>query len=401
MPLRETLRTAWRSLTGHRMRSALTALGMIIGVTAVIAVLAIGEGAKASVENRIRALGSNLLSVRPARMSAGPVRSGRVETLMAEDAEAITELPGVTGVSAEVSGSAQVKYRENNLNGTVYGVTEDYLGIRNLELAQGIGFTRADDQAGRRMAVLGADVATELFEGRSPIGERIQIAGQGFTVVGVLVAKGDVGFSSPDDYVLVPLRVHQRSLFGEDALSGISVQVENEDDSDAVQARIEELLRLRHRIRAGADDDFEVRSQSEMLETMGAVTGTFTALLGSVAAVSLLVGGIGIMNIMLVTVRERTREIGVRLAVGARRRDILLQFLVESIVVSIFGGLVGMGLGWATALAIGRFGGWETVVPTYAYVLALGVSVSIGVVFGVGPARRASHLDPVEALRHE
>jgi len=294
-----------------------------------------------------------------------------------------------------------VKFRENNLNGTIYGVTEDYLRIRNLELAQGIGFTHADDLAGRRMAVLGSDVAAELFADSSPIGERIQIAGQGFTVVGVLVAKGDVGFSSPDDYVLVPLRVHQRSLFGQDALSGISVQVESEEASADVQSRVEALLRLRHRLVQGAEDDFEVRSQSEMLETMGAVTGTLTALLGSVAAVSLLVGGIGIMNIMLVTVRERTREIGVRLAVGARRRDILFQFLVEAIVVSLFGGLMGMGLGWATALAIGRFGGWETVVPSYAYALAMGVSVSIGVVFGVGPARRASHLDPVEALRHE
>ncbi|HJK92902.1 MAG TPA: ABC transporter permease [Polyangiaceae bacterium LLY-WYZ-15_(1-7)] len=400
MLLRETIRTALRSLLSHRMRTALTALGMVIGVAAVIAVLAIGEGAKSSVEGHIRSLGTNLLSVRPGRRVAGPVRVGRVDTLVRGDVDAIAELPGVAAVSGETAGSGQVKHRENNLSATVYGVTEDYLAIRNLAVARGIGFGEADDRQRRRVAVIGAEVAMELFGGRPALGERIQIAGQGFTVVGVLEAKGDMGFSSPDEYVLVPLSVHQGSLFGSDALSSISVQVEREELSDEVQERIEQLLRLRHRLAVGEDDDFEVRSQTEMLETMGAVTGTFSALLGSVAAVSLLVGGIGIMNIMLVSVRERTREIGVRMAVGARRRDILMQFLVESIVVSVFGGLLGIALGTGAALLIARLGQWEAVVPTYAYTLALGVSVFIGIVFGVGPARRAARLDPVEALRN-
>jgi putative ABC transport system permease protein len=374
---------------------------MIIGVMAVISVLSIGEGAKASVEGRIRALGSNLLTVRPARNRGGPVVNGTAPTLVRADADAIEDIEGVTGVSAQTAGSAQIKFRENNMSATVYGVTAPYLSISNLDVAQGIGFSEADDTERRRFAVIGWDVAASLFEGVSAIGERIQIQGQGFTVIGVLEEKGDVGFASPDDTVMVPLSVHQGSLFGSDTISSISVQLASEDVSDSVQARVEELLRLRHRLRSGADDDFEVQSQTEMLETMNEVTGTFTALLGAVAAVSLVVGGIGIMNIMLVSVRERTREIGVRLAVGALRRDILRQFLVEAVVVSIFGGAIGIAFGWLASLIIGHFGGWEASVPTYAYVLALSVSIAIGVIFGVGPARRASRLDPVEALRQE
>lgn len=401
MLVRETARTAWRSLTSHPVRSLLTALGMIIGVMAVISVLSIGEGAKASVENRIRALGSNLLSVRPARNRGGPVVNSTAPTLVRSDADAIAEIEGVTSVSAESAGSAQVKFRENNMSATIYGVTHQYLDIRNLDVAQGIGFSEVDDTERRRFAVIGSEVASTLFENLSPVGERIQVQGQGFTVIGVLEAKGDVGFSSPDEYVIVPLSVHEGSLFGSDTIPSISVQIASEDVSDQVQARVEDLLRLRHRIRQGADDDFEVRSQSETLETMGEVTGTFTTLLGAVAAVSLVVGGIGIMNIMLVSVRERTREIGVRLAVGAQRRDILLQFLVEAVVVSIFGGAMGIGLGWISSIVIARVSGWEAIVPSYAYVLSLSVSVGIGLVFGVGPARRASRMDPVEALRQE
>jgi putative ABC transport system permease protein len=220
-------------------------------------------------------------------------------------------------------------------------------------------------------------------------------------VIGVLAPKGDAGFSSPDDMVLVPLSTHQGVLFGQDHLSSISVQIASEEEAPFVQERIEALLRLRHRLRPDEEDDFHVRSQTEMLETFGAITSTFTVLLGGVAAVSLLVGGIGIMNIMLVSVRERTREIGVRMAVGARRRDILLQFLVESVTVSLFGGLVGIALGYLLAVLIARVGGWATIVPFYAVVLSVGVSVVVGLVFGVGPARRAARLDPVEALRHE
>ncbi|MCA9614093.1 MAG: ABC transporter permease, partial [Myxococcales bacterium] len=294
MVIRETLRTAWRSLAQNRLRTALTALGMIIGVTAVVAVLAIGEGAKASVEGRIRALGTNLLTIRPAR-ATGAVRSARVETLVREDAEAIRQLDGVAGVSAESTSNAQVRFREANLATTVAGVSPSYLSIRSLEVASGIDFSEDDDVGRSRVAILGANVAYELFGERSAVGERIQVAGIGFTVVGVIGAKGDVGFSSPDDMVLVPLGTHEGVLFGQSYVGSITVKVRDEGASDDVQQRVTELLRLRHRLRADADDDFEVRSQTEMLATMGAITGTFTALLGSVAAVSLLVGGIGIM----------------------------------------------------------------------------------------------------------
>lgn len=401
MVVKETLRSALRSLSSNRLRTALTALGMVIGVAAVVAVLAIGEGARASVERQIRALGSNLLTIRPARAVVGGVRGGPVETLTREDVEALARLEGVSAASGEATASAQVKYLENNLQSSVVGVTPSYMTIRSLEVASGLGFSEDDDAQRRRVAIIGANVAETLFGTASPLGERIQIRGVAFRVTGVLAAKGEVGMTSPDDLVLVPLATHQGALFGLDYLTNVSVQVTSEDVSDDVQTRIETLLRLRHRLAEDAENDFEVRSQTEMLATMDEITGTFTMLLGSVAAVSLLVGGIGIMNIMLVSVRERTREIGVRMAVGAKRRDILLQFLVEAIVVSVAGGLVGVLVGHGAASLVARVAGWETIVPFYASVLSLGVSVLIGVVFGVGPARHASALDPVEALRHE
>ncbi|MCC7541671.1 MAG: ABC transporter permease [Deltaproteobacteria bacterium] len=400
MMIGETVRTAWRSLLANRMRTALTALGMIIGVGAVVAVLAIGEGARASVEGRIRSMGSNLLVIRPARSTSGAVRSGRAQTLVESDATAIKQIPGIAAVAAESEGGAQIRYRENNTSSSVTGVTPSYFAIRSLTISSGLGFTDEDGRERRRVAILGANVAETLFAGRSPLGERIQIRGIVFRVVGVLDAKG-AGMSSPDDLVLVPLGTHQGVLFGGDYLSSISVQMQDESQAATVQSRIGQLLRLRHRLRDDAEDDFEVRSQTEMLETMSTITGTFTALLGSVAAVSLLVGGIGIMNIMLVSVRERTREIGVRMAVGARRIDVLLQFLVEAVVVSLFGGILGIAAGYGGAIAIAKVGGWQTIVPPYAVALSLGVSVGIGIVFGVGPARSASKLDPVEALRQE
>ncbi len=401
MLIRETVRSAARSLASNRVRTALTALGMVIGVASVVAVLAVGEGAQSSVEGRIRALGTNLVYVRPSFGRTGSVRTSRAETLTRQDADAIAAIPGVDAVAPEVSGSAQIRFRETNQSATIYGVTASYLEVRTLEVATGLGFSPLDDQQRARVAIVGANVARDLFGGEQPVGQRLKIQGIAFRVIGVLAPKGDAGYTSPDDMVLVPLSTHQGVLFGQDHLSALSVHLEREDESATVQERITQLLRLRHRLRPDQEDDFEVRTQSEMLETFGAITSTFTTLLGAVAAVSLLVGGIGIMNIMLVSVRERTREIGVRMAVGARRRDILLQFLVEAIVVSIFGGLLGIALGYLTAIAIARIGGWETIVPLYAVFLSLGVSVAVGLVFGVGPARRASRLDPVEALRHE
>ncbi|MCA9574180.1 MAG: ABC transporter permease [Polyangiales bacterium] len=401
MLVRETVRTALRSLLSNRMRTALTGLGMVIGVAAVVAVLAIGEGAQANVANQIRALGANLLYLRPSYRTNGPVRSGTVDTLTLRDAEALARLPGVTGVSPEAAGSAQVKYLSENMSATIYGVTPAYFRVRGLAVDSGLSLSADDVDLRRRVVVLGANVADALFQGRSPLGQRVQLRGITFRVLGVLTRKGDTGFSSPDDQVFVPLSTHQSSLFGQTSLSGINVQIANEDDAPRLVERITQVLRARHRLSDDMDDDFTVRSQAEMLATLDEVTTVFKGLLGSVAAVSLLVGGIGIMNIMLVSVRERTREIGVRMAVGARRRDILLQFLVESVVVSIAGGLVGVLLGVLMALGIARVGEWPPIIPVYGIVLALGVSVTIGLVFGVGPARRAARLDPVAALRTE
>ncbi|WP_437669232.1 ABC transporter permease [Sorangium sp. So ce131] len=400
MLIKETAKSAWRSLASNRLRTLLTMLGMIIGTAAVVAVLGIGEGARSSVEGRIRSLGANLLMVRPGSASAGGVRSGTVKTLTEGDAEALRALDGVAAVAPERSGSAQLRYMASNLNASVTGITPAYLEVRSIGTGSGVPFTDLDVQQRARVVLIGANVARQLYPGVSPLGTRLQINGNAFRVVGVLAEKGS-GMGSPDDGVFVPLSTHESVLFGQDHLSTISLQLASEDRSAQVIAQLEQLLRLRHRLGADQPSDFEVRSQAEMLETMGQITGTFTTLLGSVAAVSLIVGGIGIMNIMLVSVRERTREIGVRMAVGARRRDILRQFLVEAVVVSLAGGVAGVGLGYGAAVLLSQFGQWATIVPPYAIGLALGVSVLIGVTFGVGPARRAARLDPVEALRFE
>jgi putative ABC transport system permease protein len=401
MLIRETARSAWRSLTSNRLRSLLTMLGMIIGSGAVVAVLGIGEGARSSVEGRIRALGSNLLMVRPGTQAGGGgVRSGSVQTLTRADATALEGLDGVASVAPEMSASAQLRHLEKNQNAAVVGVTPEYFDVRALPLSSGVSLSDLDVQNRSRVVVIGADLASELYGPSSPLGSKLQINGNAFRVIGVLAAKGS-GMGSPDDSVFVPLSTHASALFGRDYLSTVSLQLKREEQAAQVQAQAEQLLRLRLRLRSDQPSDFEVRSQAEMLETMGQITGTFTTLLGSIAAVSLVVGGIGIMNIMLVSVRERTREIGVRMAVGARRRDVLRQFLFEAVAVSLAGGAVGVGLGYGAAQLLARFGEWQTIVPSYAIALALGVSALIGIAFGVGPARRAARLDPVEALRFE
>ncbi|MBN8609696.1 MAG: ABC transporter permease [Deltaproteobacteria bacterium] len=400
MRLRDALRSALQSLRGNRMRTALTALGTIIGVASVVVVLAIGEGAQASVTDRVRALGTNLLTVRPGVGGFGPVRSGNVETLTLADATALARVPGVVAVSPESTSSAQIRFLGENTSSSVVGVTAPYFSVRNLEIASGLGISTVDEATRARVAVLGANISDDLFGSASPLGERIQIRGIAFRVVGVLGQMGE-GFGSPDDQVLVPLSVHTGTLFGQDYLSQISVELAEEDQADTTIDRISSVLRLRHALRDDEDDDFNVSSQAEMLRTMSAITGTLTALLSAVALVSLVVGGIGIMNIMLASVTERTREIGVRMAVGARRRDVLLQFLLESVLVSMAGGVAGLLLGVLAALAIARIGGWTTIVPASGVALALGVSALVGIVFGVGPARRAASLDPVEALRQE
>lgn len=396
----DIVRSAFRSLGANRLRTALTMLGVMIGVGSVIAMIALGEGASAGVEKSIKSLGTNLLSIRPGAPNSA-IRSGTVETLLLDDAAAITNLAGVAAVSPEANRAAQVKYFAANMNTGITGTIPEYFQVRAFQLSDGAFFTEADVRGRRRVAVLGSAVAQTLFPSIDPVGEKFQIKGLSFLVIGVLAEKGSAGWQNPDEQVVVPLSTHQKILFGIDYLSSISVQVADGYPTEELQGEIESILRSRHRIREDEDSDFTIRSQTELLAQMSAVTGTFTALLGGVAAVSLLVGGIGIMNIMLVSVRERTREIGIRKAVGARSRDILLQFLIEAVVVSTAGGIAGLCLGYGIAALISSLAGWQTIVPLYAVLLSVATSMAIGVIFGVMPAREAARLDPVEALRYE
>jgi putative ABC transport system permease protein len=397
----DILRSAMRSLFANRLRTFLTMLGVVIGVGAVVAIIALGEGARINVERSLMSMGTNLLFVRPGAPQRSPVRTGAVETLTLEDAEAAVQTPGIVAGAPEVGRGAQVKYYAANTNTSIMGTTPDYFSVRAFTVAEGEAFTEADVIAQRRIAVLGASVADELFGGMSPIGERIQIKGVGFTVTGLLAAKGEAGWSNPDNQIIVPITTAQRALFGIDHLTGLSLQLEADAEAGPIIEELERLLRERHRIREDAESDFEIRTQAEMVQRMGEITGMLTVIMGGVAAVSLLVGGIGIMNIMLVSVRERTREIGVRKAVGARRRDILLQFLIEAVLVSVIGGAIGIALGYGIAALISKFGGLETVVPMKAVVLSVATSAGIGILFGVWPAYEAARLDPVEALRYE
>jgi len=397
----DILRSAVRSLIANRLRTFLTMLGVVIGVGSVLAMIALGEGARKSVEDSIKSMGTNLLWVRPGADQHGPVRGGAVETLLLEDADAILGISNVVAIAPEVSKNAQAKYLSNNFNTGIVGTTHSYMSVRSFEINEGDFISERDVMARRRVAVLGAEAATELFVDAPPVGERIQIKGISFEVIGVLKAKGEAGWSNPDQQIIVPISVAQKNLFGMKYVTNIGVQLDDEKNMEETQKEIKELLRTRHRLREDAESDFNVRSQTEMLQRMSEVTGTFTALLGGVAAVSLLVGGIGIMNIMLVSVRERTKEIGIRKAVGAKDKDILTQFLIEATVVSVIGGMLGIGMGYGIAILISKLANWVTIVPLYSIVLAVGTSAGIGLIFGVWPARIASKLDPVEALRYE
>ncbi|HBW46496.1 TPA: hypothetical protein DEF17_01015 [bacterium] len=397
----DILRSAVRSLIANRLRTFLTMLGVVIGVGSVLAMIALGEGARKSVEDSIKSMGTNLLWVRPGADQHGPVRGGAVETLLLEDADAILGISNVVAIAPEVSKNAQAKYLSNNFNTGIVGTTHSYMSVRSFEINEGDFISERDVMARRRVAVLGAEAATELFADAPPVGERIQIKGISFEVIGVLKAKGEAGWSNPDQQIIVPISVAQKNLFGMKYVTNIGVQLDDEKNMEETQKEIKELLRTRHRLREDAESDFNVRSQTEMLQRMSEVTGTFTALLGGVAAVSLLVGGIGIMNIMLVSVRERTKEIGIRKAVGAKDKDILTQFLIEATVVSVIGGMLGIGMGYGIAILISKLANWVTIVPLYSIVLAVGTSAGIGLIFGVWPARIASKLDPVEALRYE
>jgi putative ABC transport system permease protein len=411
MPPGELLRFAVGAIAAHPMRSALTSLGVVIGVAAVIMMTAIGLGAQQQVEQALSSLGTNMLVVRPGAprgAGGGFVRGagGSGSTLTGADAEAIRALDGVRAVSPAVNGSAQLVANGMNWNSRIEGVTPDYLVARDLQMASGSMFDDAAAQTGRKVAVLGQTVVTELFgEGVDPVGQRIRIGPIPFTVVGTLSPKGQSGFQDQDDIVVVPLDAARSRVIGRgargDQVNQIYVKATDEDALYQLEQDAAELLRQRHRIQPGQDDDFNVQNLTAIQEAAQSSSATFTILLAAVAGVSLLVGGVGIMNIMLVSVTERTREIGLRMAVGARRGDVLIQFALESVTLSLTGGLIGLALGVGGALAMSHLGDWPAAIPVWAAPLAIGFSTFVGVVFGAYPAWRAAQLDPIEALRRE
>ncbi len=403
-----TCRVAFRALARNKMRSFLTALGIIIGVGAVIAMVSIGEGAKRGIEDRFASMGTNLLFVSPGSASSRGVQGGwgSRTTLKAEDAQAIEQqCPSVMYVSPSVSARAQTVYGNKNWNTSISGTGERYPEVRNWDVEFGSYFDENQVRSAAKVCVLGADVKTNLFEDDDPVGKVIRLKKIPFKVLGVLKKRGESGgFGSRDDMIAIPYTTAMRRLQGIDYIQSIDVRAVSSDQMPQAQAQIEELLRVRHRIAPGAEDDFTVRNMSEIAESAAQATQMMTVLLGSIASISLLVGGIGIMNIMLVSVTERIREIGLRMAVGARERDILLQFLTEAIVLSMMGGLIGIAFGVGASKLIKKipmFASFNTVVSLQSVLMAFFFAATIGIFFGFYPARKASRLDPIEALRYE
>jgi putative ABC transport system permease protein len=399
------LKVAFRALRRNKMRTVLTMLGIIIGVGAVIAMVGIGNGAKAQVQARIAALGQNVIMVFAGSINRGGVYSGSggAGTLTVEDALAIEkEVPGVSVVSPEVRSGAQLMAGNNNWSTSVMGEGVGYLTLRVWDLEDGSMFTDADVRAAAKVCILGKTTADHLFPEEDPVGKTIRIKNVPMKVLGVLKAKGASMFGSDqDDTVIVPYTTGMKRFAGVTMLRMINVQSATAEQMTEVQNGITELLRQRHRIQAGRDDDFMMRNQQEIAEAMSATTEVMTALLAAIASVSLLVGGIGIMNIMLVSVTERTREIGIRMAVGARGRDILLQFLIEAVALSSTGGLLGILTGIGGAKLITMIKQWPTLVSPQSIIIAFAFSAAVGVFFGFYPARKASQLDPIDALRYE
>jgi putative ABC transport system permease protein len=401
--LATSLPSALEALRANKGRAVLTTLGIIIGVGAVIVMVSLGQGASAQVSDRLAGLGTNVLTISPGSARGGGVQggAGTVQTLTEADAAAIRdEIPGIA-LSPVVQGNAQVIAGSQNWQTRIQGVRPEYQQIQNWQLASGGFFTAQDDASARSVAVLGQTVARTLFPNQDPLGQTIRIRNVPFTVVGVLASKGATGFQDQDDVVLVPFETGQIRLFGSTALNSIQVQASRADQIDAVTQSISLLLRQRHKLQPNQSDDFSIRSSNDIIETAQGVSQTLTLLLGGVAGVSLIVGGIGIMNIMLVSVTERTREIGIRIALGARPGDVLSQFLVEAIVLSVLGGLIGIALGVALSLGLPKLAGWPTAISYPAMAVAFAFAALIGIFFGLYPARKASRLNPIDALRSE
>jgi putative ABC transport system permease protein len=405
MRVGSTINVAFRALRRNKLRSALTALGIIIGVAAVIAMVGIGNGAKAQVEAQIASLGQNIILVFSGSTTSSGIRTGwgGAGTLKIEDAEAIRrEVSGVTAVSEEVVSTTQVAAGNQNWFTRIYGESADYLDIRQWPLADGAPFTPQDVRSANKVCVIGRTTATQIYGNDDPIGQVLRVKNVPFTITGVLTPKGlSAQGVDQDDIVIMPYTSAMKRVAGGTTLRNINVQVDDASQMNAAQKQIIDLLRQRHNIRPGRDDDFTVRSQQEIADAATATTNVMTGLLGAIAGVSLVVGGIGIMNIMLVSVTERTREIGTRMAVGAHGRDILTQFLIEAISLSSVGGILGIIIGIAAAKTIAITRHWPALISPGSIVIAFLVSAAVGIFFGFYPARKAAALDPIEALRYE
>jgi putative ABC transport system permease protein len=402
MRFTNTVRVALRALRRNTMRSILTALGIIIGVGAVITMVSIGNGAKSQVEAQVASLGQNLITVRPGSFSSGGTRSGFgfSPTLFPEDSEAIaTDVENIDGVSPEVRDRNQILANGLNWNTNIMGVGPDYPYVKNWPVVQGAMFTEQEVKSLGKVAVIGKVVAEQLFPDEDPVGQTLRIRNLPFRIIGVLGAKGVTPWGEDqDDIVLVPYTSHMRRISRRTYLSSILIQASNPDTIDRVKLSVEDLLTQRRR---GREPDFTVRTQEELATAFTATNRTMTMLLACIASVSLLVGGIGIMNIMLVSVTERTREIGIRLAIGAHGRDVLTQFLIEAVLLSTLGGIMGVTLGVGASKLVAYYMGWPILVSPLSVIIAVSFSATVGVFFGFYPARKAAQLDPIDALRYE
>jgi putative ABC transport system permease protein len=401
-----TVVVAIKALRRNAMRTALTALGMIIGVAAVIVMVAIGTGARTSIESQIRSAGSNIVMVNAGSGGFGPVRQGQgaVTTLTADDAEAIrTAVPGIRYISPGINSRTQIIAETSNWNTQVQGTSEELPELRSWPVQMGSFFSAGEVRAAAKVVVLGSATRDQLFgPGADPVGATVRINNQPFRVVGVLSAKGQAAMGQDqDDVVMTPYTTVQKKLLGVQHVSSITISATDDTPLDQVSAAVTTLLRERHKLMDGVDDDFSVRTQAEMTTMLTSTTNTMTYLLAGIAAVSLIVGGIGIMNIMLVSVTERTREIGLRLSVGARDIDVLSQFLIEAMVLSLAGGAIGILVGFGVSYGVSRVMQWTTVVTAQSVLLSFGVAAAIGMFFGFYPARKAASLDPIDALRFE
>jgi putative ABC transport system permease protein len=401
--LGEIIAVALEALRINKLRSLLTMLGIIIGVGAVITMIALGSGAQKSVQDRIQALGPTLLSVYPGQsFMRGVASTSRVSLTLDDDTALANNARYVTAVVPELSSNLQVQKGGQNINVNVVGTTPNYVPVHHYDVTAGRMFTAGEDAARRRLAVLGSSVPQMLNSNRDAlIGQELSIRGITFEIIGVLSEKGAQGFQNPDEQILIPLQTARYRIMGTDRLRSITVEARDLPSMNLAMIEIERVMRRQHKIRPGQDNDFQIRNQTDILATLQQTTDTFKYLLAGIAAVSLLVGGIGIMNIMLVSVTERTREIGVRKALGATRFNILFQFLVEALVLCLLGGLIGVVFGALGAVVISTVAHWNTLISPLAILLAFVFSAAVGLFFGIWPARRAARLDPIVALRYE